>query len=135
MGSIVRVERVAKATGKPVTAYRAYVRRDGFASKSKVCKTEREAKEWLRNNDADAALQRKVSGLTLAKLIEAFVDAPPIRGTRYWSVQHLEFWREQLGPMRVADISRGDINGCKAKLQARAAMQSTSNGPKLTSDK
>ena len=135
MGSIVKVERISKATGKPVTLFRAYVRREGFQSKSKVCKTERDAKEWVRNNDADAALQRRVSGLTLTKLISTFAEAPPIKGTRYWSAQHLEFWREQLGPMRVADISRGDINGAKAKLQAQAAMQSTPLGPKVTSRK
>jgi integrase len=135
MGSITKIQRVDKRTGKTVTVHRAYVRREGFASKSKVCKTEREAREWLRENDATSSLQRRVSGKTLSALIEDFTEAPAIRGTRYWSPGHLDFWRAELGGMRVADISRGDINAGKAKLQAQAAMRSTPNGPKSTSQK
>ena len=56
MGSITKSTRVDAATGKTVKVFRAYVRRQGFASKSKVCKTEREAKEWLRENDGSASL-------------------------------------------------------------------------------
>jgi integrase len=132
MGSITRTARVDKRTGKQVAIFRAYVRREGFASKSKVCKTEREAREWLRENDATSSLQRRASGKTLASLIDTFVEAPPTRGTRYWSAQHLDFWRAQLGGMRVADISRGDINACKAKLQVKPALRSTPAGPQPT---
>src|SRR5947208_2969113 len=105
MGSIVKTTRIAKATGKPVTVFRAHVRREGFASRSKVCATEREAKEWLRNNDAEAALRKKVSRETLAALIDDFAEAPPIRGTKYWAPSHLDFWREELGDMKVAEIT------------------------------
>lgn len=135
MGSIVKTTRIAKATGKPVNVYRAYVRREGFASRSKVCKTEREAKEWLRNNDAESALRKNVSRETLAALIEDFVEAPPIKGTKYWMPSHLDFWREQLGAIKVAEITRGDINRGKARLQAKPAMRSTPIGPIPTSKK
>jgi integrase len=135
MGSITKKARLDKRTGKQVLVFRAYVRREGYASKSKVCRTEREAKEWLRENDATATLQRPMSGKTLSTLIEDFIEAPPIRGTRYWSAPHLDFWRAQLGGMRVADISRGDINAGKAKLQAKPAMCSTPAGPKPTGKK
>lgn len=130
MGSITVKTKVDQSTGKPVTTYRAYVRRQGFASKSKVCKTEREAKDWLRNNDAESSLERKLSGKRLSNLIEEFVEAPPGKGTRYWSPLHLDFWKAQLGQMRVADISRGDINGAKATLQVRKAMHHSPAGPK-----
>ena len=135
MGSITRRERVDKRTGKVIVTHRAYVRREGFASKSKVCKTEREAKEWLRENDATSSLQLRVSGKTFGDLVDDFVEAPAIRGTRYWSAQHLDFWRAQLGGMRVSDISRGDINAGKAKLQAKAALRSTPGGAKTTGKK
>lgn len=134
MGSITKRTKVDKATGKTITVFRAYVRRQGFASKSKVCKTEREAKEWLRENDATSSLHKATpgGGKTLAALIEEFVEAPPTKGTRYWSASHLDFWKEQLGAMKVAEISRRDINAAKSKLQARPAMRSTPSGPKLT---
>lgn len=135
MGSITKLTRVDKATGKVVTLHRAYVRRQGFASKSKVCKTEREAKEWLRNNDSDAAQKTTSSDLLLKALIENFVAAPPGRGTRFWSPVHLEFWIEQLGNMPVLAISRGHINAAKAKLQNRPAMRSTPGGSKVTGDR
>lgn len=132
MGSITRSTRVDKRSGKTIVRYRAYVRREGYASKSKVCRTERDAREWLRENDATSSLERKVSGKTLSTLIDDFVEAPPMRGTRYWSAGHLDFWRAELGAMRVADISRGDINAAKAKLQTRIALRSTPSGPQPT---
>lgn len=135
MGSITKSTRVDAATGKPVKVFRAYVRRQGYASKSKVCSTEREAKEWMRENDGTANLQRVTSGKTLSSLIDDFVEAPPTKGTRYWSPSHLDFWRAQLGAMKVAEISRGDINGAKSTLQARPAMRSTTLGPKVTDRK
>lgn len=135
MGSIVAVKRVDKTTGKESAVYRAHVRRTGFASKSKVCRTKREATDWLRNNDAESTLERASSGKTLKALIEDFVLAPPTKGTRYWSMAHLDFWIEQLGPMKVAAISRGDINGAVVTLQARPAFRSTPGGAKPTAAK
>jgi integrase len=132
MGSITKIQRVDKTTGKMVTLHRAYVRRVGFASKSKVCKTEREAKEWLRNNDADATQRLKGSGRSLASVIEDFVLAPPGKGTKYWSASHLDFWSAQLGAMLIEDISRGDINSAKAKLQNKPALRSVPGGSKVT---
>jgi integrase len=132
MGSITKKAMIDKSTGKAVLRFRAYVRRQGYASKSKVCKTEREAKEWLRENEATSNLQRVTSGKTLAQLIDEFVEAPPTKGTLYWAPAHLDFWREQLGAMKVTDMSRGDINGAKSTLQSRPAMRSTPAGPKLT---
>jgi integrase len=132
MGSIVKIKRTDKATGKTITVHRAYVRREGFASKSKVCKTEREAKEWLRNNDAESTLEKAGSGQLLKELIEDFTMAPAGKGTRYWTNSHLDFWRAQLGNMRVREISRGDINAAKAKLQNKPALRSTPGGSKVT---
>lgn len=132
MGSIVKIKRIDKATGKTTTVHRAYVRREGFASKSKVCKTEREAKEWLRNNDAESTLEKAGSGQLLKDLIEDFAKAPAGKGTRYWTNSHLDFWIAQLGNMRVREVSRGDINAAKAKLQNKPALRSTPGGSKVT---
>lgn len=135
MGSITAKTTISKATGKPVVKFRAYIRREGFASKSKVFAKERDAKDWLRNNDADSTLQRVTSGKTLKALIEKFVDEPPTKGTKYWSAQHLDFWGETLGKMKVAEITRGDINGAKLTLQSRPSTRRTPAGVIVLRDK
>jgi len=135
MGSITNSKRIDKATGKTTTIHRAYVRRKGYASKSKVFGSKREAQDWLRNNDAEATLQRVTSGKTLRALVEDFVAAPPARGTRYWAMPHLDFWIKHLGEMKVADISRRAINGAVMTLQNRPAYRSTPGGPKVTGKK
>lgn len=132
MGSITKLQRVDKATGKTVTVFRAYVRRKGFPSSSKVCETNREAKEWLRNNESDEALRKPTGGPLLADVIEDFVDAPPAKGTRFWAESHLEFWRFHLGQMPIREISRGHINRAKAKLQNKPALRSVPGGVKVT---
>lgn len=128
MGSITKKVSVSKATGKPVTRYRAYVRRTGFASKSKVFDKERDAKEWLRNNEGDSTLSRAASAAMFGKLIDDFAEAPPTKGTKFWNPLHLDFWRGQLGRMKVGDISRGDINAAKAKLQNSTAKRGVPGG-------
>ena len=132
MGSIVKTTRVDKGTGKTVALYRAHVRRKGFPSKSKVCDTNREAKEWLRVNESPEALQRPTGGALLADVIEDFVDAPPTKGTRYWAASHLDFWKAQLGQVPIREISRGHINRAKAKLQNKPALRSVPGGAKRT---
>ncbi|MBS0552527.1 MAG: site-specific integrase [Proteobacteria bacterium] len=131
MGSIVEIKRKDKDTGKPVTMYRAHIRRAGFASKSKVCATRREAQDWLRNNENDAALERtaRPRGKTLADLIENFV----LSGVcKYAAPAHLEFWRDELGARPIAEITHGDINGCLLTLRTKRARRRTHDGIKTT---
>jgi integrase len=135
MGSITKTTRISKATGKPETVYRAYVRRQGYASRSKVCETQKEAKEWLRNNEADAVLKKRAGRETLSALIDTFVEAPPMKGTRWWEPAHLEFWRAELGDMKVSEIGKGVINQGLAKLQNKPAMRNTPRGPIPTGKK
>ena len=131
MGSIVEKKRTDQATGKTVTQYRAHIRRAGFASRSKVFATRREAQEWLRNNENDAALERtaRPRGKTLADLIEDFVHAGVCK---YAAPSHLEFWRDQLGDRPIAELTHGDINGCLLTLRTRRAMRRTTDGIKQT---
>jgi integrase len=135
MGSITKLQRIDKKTGNPVTVFRAYVRRKGYASKSKVCSTKPEAKEWIRENDATVTLKKITSGKSFAQMVEEFIEAPPTKGTKFWAAPHLEFWKSELGTMKVTDISRGDINSAKSKLLSQTAMRSTPSGPIPTSAK
>jgi len=127
MGSIVESKRKDKATGKTVTLYRAHIRRAGFASRSKVFTTRREAQDWLRNNENDAALERtaRPRGKTLADLIEDFIRAGVCK---YAAPAHLEFWRDELGARPIAEITHGDINGCLLTLRTRRAQRRTPAG-------
>lgn len=137
MGSITVTKKIDSATGKAVTSYRAFIRRQVNGkpvSKSKVFPTKTSAKDWLRENESDAALQQlgRTRGPTFADLIEDFVKAPPVRGTKFWSASHLEFWREQFGCMKTGEISRGDINAAVARLQNKPAMRRAHEGVKET---
>jgi integrase len=91
--------------------------------KSKMCATKNEAKEWLRNNEADMVLIASASGRgkTFAQVAELFTLTPSRAGTKYWAPSHLDYWLAELGGMRIADISRGDINAAVAKLQGTKA--------------
>jgi integrase len=128
MGSITTLDR--KTTGKKATLYRAYVRRSGV-SKSKVFDTKTAARKWIADNENTAALAAAAaSGKagTLSALIESFVKAPPDKGTRYWAASHLDFWQSELGPVNVAELSRGAINAAKARLQSKRAAHHTYAG-------
>ncbi len=135
MGSITKIEKQDKKTGRVVTTYRAFVRRTvkgKSVGKSKVFRKQQEAKDWLNENETKAALAMlgKVSGPTFADLIEAFIKAPPDTGTKYWAASHLDFWKAELGAMKTGEISMAEINTCKAKLQTKAAMRNTPSGIK-----
>lgn len=132
MGSIVERKRIDKTTGKTITDYRAHVRRAGFASKSKIFPTRQAAKEWLRNNESDDALEKQVAkpaGKTLADLIDDFIRSGVCQ---YAAHAHLAYWRDQLGHKLVAEITHGDINGCILTLRTKRAQRRTTEGVKDT---
>ncbi|MDO3558294.1 tyrosine-type recombinase/integrase [Ralstonia pseudosolanacearum] len=135
MGSIV----TRKAPDGTVS-YRAFVRRTvngKQVGKSKVFRTKKEADQWMRDNESTAALAAigTSTGPTFGALLDAFVVAPPTKGTRYWAASHIDFWRAELGAMKTREIDRGTINTCKAKLMAQQARHHTPDGTKETGKK
>lgn len=137
MGSITTAKKVNSATGKTVATYRAFIRRNvngKTVSKSKVFATRTEAKDWLRENESDAGLAAigGATGPTFADLLDAFVLAPPTKGTRYWAASHLDFWRAKLGAMKTRAIDRATINECKAALLVKPAVRASLAGKKET---
>lgn len=137
MGSITTAKKVNNATGKTVTTYRAFIRRNvngKTVSKSKVFATRTEAKDWLRENESDAGLAAigGATGPTFSDLLDAFVLAPPTKGTRYWADSHLDWWRAKLGTMKTRAIDKGVINECKAALLVKPAVHTSMAGKKET---
>ena len=135
MGSIVAVDKVDKSTGKKITRYRAFIRRTGYASQSATFDTRTEAKEWLRNNEGDGKLIRTSAGRTFADLIEDFVKAPPMAGTKWRTPSQLDFWRSEFGRMKVGEISRADINQSMAALQNKMKHHRSIDGTVKEKDK
>lgn len=135
MGSIVTVEKVEKATGKKITRYRAFIRRQGYASQSATFDTRTEAKEWLRNNEGDGKLIRASAGRTFADLIEDFIKAPPMRGTKWHTPSQLDFWLDEFGRMKIGEISRADINQSLAALQNKKKHHRSFDGTIKKTDK
>ena len=137
MGSITKSKKVDRATGKTVTVHRAFIRRTvngKQVSKSKVFATSTEAKCWLRDNENTTSLVALAgaAGPTFGDLVDAFVLAPPTKGTRYWAASHLDFWRAELGAMKTSLIDRGTINACKSKLLVKPAVRVSMAGKKET---
>lgn len=133
MGSITEITKTDKRTGKQVKKYRAFARRmiaGKSVGASKVCASKGEAKEWLRNNEADIVLMASAQdrGKTFSQIVDLFTQTPPQRGTKYWAPSHLDFWIAEFGNMRITDISRGDINAAVTKLQITKARQRVVSG-------
>lgn len=128
MGSIVPVGKIDKTSGKKYLLYRAFIRRKGYSSKSATFETRTEAKEWLRNNESDAKLVRQSAGRNFADLIEDFIKAPPMRGTRWHVPSQLDFWRAEFGRMKVGEIGRAEINQALSALQNKKAYRRRADG-------
>jgi len=132
MGSIT-----TRKTPEGKTTYRAFIRRNingKSVGKSKVFATKTAAKDWIRENESSAALAAlgTATGPTFSDLLDSFVLAPPIKGTRYWTPAHIDFWRAELGAMRTGEVNRGAINACKAKLLTQQARRYAPDGAKET---
>ena len=136
MGSITEIKKPDKTTGKPITTYRAFIRRKGYAQKSKVFDSRAKAKTWLRNNEGDSSLVRvsKGHGQTFKDVVELFINAPPMRGTKFWAPSQIDFWIELFGQMKIGAISRGDINTAINTLQSKPAMHRTPGGTNPTGE-
>ena len=124
MGSITEKTKVTK-DGKTVTEYRAFIRRTGYTSKSKVFTNKREAGSWIRNNEADSAMSKTIQGKTLGELLDDFVA---LAGCAYARMAHLDFWREQFKNAKVAAITHGDIAGAVLILRRKSALRSSPGG-------
>jgi integrase len=137
MGSITEVKKKVGASSKETVTYRAFIRRKGYASKSKVFQTKSEAKEWLRNNEADTGLVKltKGYGKRFVDVVDEFMRTPATRGTKYWAPSHLEFWIAEFGQLKIGEISRGDINAAVVTLQNKKAARMTPVGIKPTDAK
>lgn len=137
MGSIsptVESEKSLKKAGKAVESYRAFIRRKldngKTVSESKSFPTRAEAKAWLRNTETDTNLSKltTATGKSLKDIVELFVKAPPIRGTKYWVPAHLDFWIGEFGSKKIGSITRGDINAGIEVLQNKNAFRTSPAG-------
>lgn len=138
MGSITKQEKVDR-NGKKVVVYRAFVRRKvngKSVGSSKVCKSRQEAKDWIAENENQDALKALSSGSgpLFSEVVETFVKAPPVRGTKYWHPSHLDFWNERFKGRKINSITRADINAGVGALQVRNVVRGSFDG-KRTTDK
>jgi len=132
MGSITEAKKVDAKTGKTIKTYRAFIRRAGYESKSKVFESKSKAEDWLRNNEGDRELVRRTNGhgKTFRDVVDAFIQAPPVRGTKYRAESHIDFWLSEFGLVRITRITRKDINESIDKLQKKPAMLGVPGGSK-----
>ena len=116
--------------GKSVTRYRAFIRRAGFKSKSKVFDTLACARVWVRDAEATSEMEKaEAAGIyTFARVVETFVSTPPRKGFKFWAQSHLDWWLTKFGPRDIKSITRADINLAVADLQAKKVLRRMIDG-------
>ncbi len=110
--------------------YRAYIRRQGYPSKSKVFDRVSDAKAWARANDHESAMEKSTPAH--AKTLSALISDFSSDGPNYVKAAHLRFWTELLGDRVLASITPTDINVGKVAVQNGKALRPHPGGAKTT---
>lgn len=118
MGSIVERSKVDK-DGKVRVEYRAHIRRKGYASKSKVFASKREAQRWIRNEDAESSMTKIATGKkSFGAVLDDFIALGGCHHARHYQ---LDFWRDQFQHASLDEIKHGDIAGAVLVLRQKPA--------------
>jgi integrase len=125
-----------RRTRDGMTHYRAKLRVQGFPTQSRTFERKADAKAWLSTTSA-ALLEGRLPRIgsdrshTVAELIERYTtDVLPLRTQRVRVAKaQLEWWKKELGPVRLSDLSSSHIARCRDKLAARQTRNKTRTSP------
>lgn len=111
--------------------WRAEIRRKGHPSQSATFETKRDAKDWadeqerkLRRGGTIASAEQ-----TLSWLIDQYIED---RNPDAYDTDVLEWWREQLGAVRVTELHRDDFTQARKRLMKKKAKTGPNAGELLT---
>lgn len=117
------IQKRKTATGS--TSYVAQVRIRPYKPASKAFDTLAEAKAWAKALEDDLRRQRKqgstsedVTRLTVAKLIESYLDDPETKALRYHDTLSilLAWWSNDIGQTKVLDVNVLELRKRRQKL-------------------
>lgn len=107
------------------TTYLAQVRVTGFKTTSKAFSKQADAKTWAKALEEDLRKQRQqgatsedVTRLTVAKLIESYLEDPDTKALRYHDSLSLllAWWSNECGTTRVLDLNVLELRKRRTKL-------------------
>lgn len=121
---MANIEKRTSSTGE--TSYRALVRRKGYATTSATFSRLTEAKDWARATEAAMKEKRYFKSTeakkhTLADLIDRYLKKlQHEKPKRYKDVKSpLEWWKDQLGFVILADLSKSTLTEKIDQLSAK----------------
>jgi len=115
---------IEKLTREGGPVYKAVVRKQGHGKQTKTFKTRSAAERW--GHQLEAQIEQENAGLTheaqrhtLAQTIDRYraeilPSKRPSTAAKY--EQHLSYWKEQLGHLRLSELSAAKIDACRDAL-------------------
>jgi len=122
-------QRVAKDGSE---RWQAQVRRKGFPLRSESFDTEERAQLWAKRIESEIEDLRagKIPERTLAELLDRYISGA-LRMKNLKSkeqrLQHLEYWRGELGTLKLSEVTVGVVAGVRDRLLASGKTAGTCN--------
>jgi integrase len=119
---------IRKRIGKKGTTYTVTIRKTGFASESKSFPTLNKAKTWATNVESKMDSGGWDTGTseankhTLSELIDYYLK---VEGQATARVSCLNWWKDDIGHLKLSAVTPAVLNKCKIKLTGSSASNRT----------
>lgn len=124
---------ITKVTGKKGTTYRVRIRLRGQPTASANFERKTDAKKWAIQTEAKIREGRyfktqKAMKYTVQELIDKYADEdlPNIKSESDYTT-HLDWWKDEIGDLRVGDVDSDTLLDCRTKLLDSGRSSSTTN--------
>jgi integrase len=124
---------IRKREGKKRTTYTVTIRKTGFPTENKSFPTLSKAKQWatsveakMDNGEWDAGTS-EARKHTLKELIDYYLEVEGVVTAR---VSCLNWWKDEIGHLKLSAVTPAVLNKCKIKLgQSSAVSRTKTRGP------
>jgi integrase len=130
---IEKMAAIRKREGKKGTTYTVTIRKTGFPSETKSFPTISKAKQWATSVEAKMDDGKWDTGTseankhTLRELIDFYLE---VEGEATARVSCLNWWKDEIGRLKLSAVTPSVLNKCKIKLgQSSACNRTNSRGP------
>ena len=125
-----------RVTADGRTRYRVQIRKKGYPTQTATFERLTDARKWARDTEADIDHGRHFKTVaakkhTFAELIDRYIeDVLPTKGRqRKNQLYQLRWWKPQLGPYTLADVTPDKIAECRGKLAKGVTHYDRKRGP------
>ena len=121
---------IRKNAGKKRTTYTVTIRKTGYATESQSFPTLTKAKAWATGVEAKMDDGKWNTGIsesnkhTLAELIDYYLE---VEGEATARKSCLAWWREDIGHLKLSQVTPAVLNKCKIKLSNSSSSNRTAS--------